>query len=433
MRGPELRVDTCPSAPKTNMIPVSLDTRSQGKLPGADRLSNHNGYHHPPSFSQYQRQMSQTQATMSYYNQHPSLAVPQPARHTVQMNVTPNRNAQRPPVSVPQYQQYLAQFEAAAKHHGQGPSPPDPSSKTGMGHWVRNMPKAHPAYAVRHGNQHTCLNGQPHQPTSNYLVQEHNRTENHNCTLINRSNSSGSHPGPQFARVSQPIKSVDDHRNAGPAQDMTSDPRGLQVHRAVSVIESNPAMDMRERQAMTAGLKRLETLERSFVDLRDDHTRRLLAIERKHEEALAASRANELARYRDVHGLPSAEFREEIGASAVKKVAQAHISIQSSRLSCERNTHKLDGMVTTSLTRTDKSNAPSHDIDSVRDIIEPRSNVDNKNVTPHHEVQARKASKVSVGNVRQRSNGESLRPHAGRYNMRKRVHGRVQKVATQEM
>jgi hypothetical protein len=427
MRGSGLRVDTRPDAPKTNMIPVSLDARSQGYMPGAENLANHNGHHHPSSFSQYQRQTSQTQAAMNYYSQHPSLPAPKPSLHTVQADVTSNRNAPRHPVPVPQYHQYLAQFEAATKHQGQGPSPPGPAPQTSMGHWVRNMPKAHPAYPVRHGNQYTDPNAQSRQPTPNYLVHKHNQPENHGCTLVNRSNSSGSHLNRPSAGANQPTKSANVHRAAGPAQNMNSDPRGLHVHRAASVTGATSAVNMRERQAMTAGLKRLEMLERSFAALEENHTQRLLALERKNEEEVVASRTNELSRYRDVHGLPSTMFREEIAASAAQEVGQAHISIQSSRLSCETRTHQVDDMVTTPLTRTDKSNTPSQDIDSVRNTIEPRSDVNNKNVTPCHKLQVRRASKVSVENVRQRSNGESPKPPAHRYNMRKRVKNTVKR------
>jgi hypothetical protein len=429
MRGSGLRVDTSPGAPKTNMIPVSLDTQSQGYIHGAETFTNHNGHHQPSSFSQYQRQMSQTQATMNCYSQHPSLPVPQPSRHTIPVDVTSNRNVQRPPVSVPQYHQYLAQCEAAARHHGHGPSPPSLAPKTGMGHWVRNMPKANPAYAVRHGNQNTGLNEQSRQPALNYPAQRANQPENHSCTLLNKSNSSGSQLGRQFTGASQPTKNVNDHRAAGPAQNMTSDSRGLQIHCAAPVRESMPPMDMRERQAMTAGLERLVMLERSFVHLKEDHTRRLVALERKHEEGLVAYRANELVRYRDVHGLSSTTSRGGIGVLAAE-VGQAHISTQSSRLSCEKSTQDLNDMVTTPPTRTDKSNASSHDINSGRDTIELPSDIDNTNVTPCHKVQARKASKVRIGNVRRCSNGQSPKPRAGRYDMRKRVQGRVQKTTT---
>jgi hypothetical protein len=208
---------------------------------------------------------------------------------------------------------------------------------------------------------------------------------------------------------------------------MNSDPKGLHVHRAASVTGATSAMDMGERQAMTAGLKRVEMLERNLAYLQKDSDARLLALERKHEEEVVASRTNELSRYRDVHGLPSTVFREEIAALAAPEVGQAHISIQSSRLSREKRTHQVDDMVTTPLTRTDKSNTPSQDIDSVRNIVEPRSDVNNKNVTPCHKLQVRRASKVSVENVRQRSNGESPKPPASRYNMRKRVEKTVKR------
>lgn len=428
MRGSGLRVDTRPSAPKTNMVPLSFNTQPQGYMPGADNSTKHNGHHHPSSFSQYQREMCQNQATMNCYSQHPLLPVPQPPRHTVPVDVTSNHNVQRPPVSVPQYHQYLAQCEAATKHHGQGPSPPSLASQTGLGHWVRKIPKADSAYTARQGNQNTGPNGQSRQPASNYLAQKHVQHENHGCTLVNGSNSSGSQLGRQFTGASQPTKRVPGHRAAGPVQNMTSDPRGLQVHCAAPVREPTPAMDMKERQAMTAGLKRLEMLEWSFARLKEDHTRRLVALERKHEE-LVAYRTNELARYRDVHGLPSTTSREEIGALAAE-AGQAHISTRSSRLPCEESTRELDDMVTTPLTHADKSNAPSHDINSVRANIELLSDVSNTNVTPCHKVQARKASKVGIGNARQRSNGESPKPRAGRYNMRERVQGRVQKTAT---
>lgn len=149
----------------------------------------------------------------------------------------------------------------------------------------------------------------------------------------------------------------------------------------------------------------------------------------QHEEGLVGYRANELARYRDIHGLPSTMLREEIGALTAEEVGQSHISTPSSRLPCEKSTQGLDDMVTMPLTHTGKSNAPSRDINSVRDTIELRSEVDNANVTPCHKVQKPNASKVSVGNLRQCSNGESPKPRAGRYNMRKRVQGRVQKTA----
>jgi hypothetical protein len=422
MRGSGLRVDTRPDAPKTNMIPMSLDARSQGYMPGAENLANHNGHHHPSSFSQYQRQTSQTQAAMNYYSQHPSLPAPQPSLQTVRADVMSNRNAQRHPVPVSQYHQYLAQFEAATKPHGQGPSPPGPAPQTSMGQWVRNMPKAHPAYAVRHGNQYTDPNAQSRQPTPNHLVHGHNPPENHGCPLINRSNSSGSRLGRPSAGANQPTKSAQVHRAAGPAQNMNSDPKGLHVHRAASVTGATSAMDMGgERQAMTAGLKRLEMLERNLAYLQKEHAARLSALERKHEEEVVASRTNELSRYRDVHGLPSTAFRKEIAALAAPEVGQAHISIESSSLSREKRSHQVDGMVAIPLTRTDKPNTPSQDIDIVRNIIEPQSDVNNKNVTPCHKLQVRRASKVSVENVRQRSNGESPKPPAGRYNMRKRV------------
>jgi hypothetical protein len=290
-----------------------------------------------------------------------------------------------------------------------------------MGQWVRNMPKAHPAYAVRHGNQYTDPNAQSRQPTPNHLVHGHNQPENYGCTLVNRSNSSGSRLGRPSAGANQPTKSAHVHRAAGPAQNMNSDPKGLHVHRAASVTEAISAMDMGERQAMTAGLKRLEMLERNFAYLQKDHAARLLALERKHEEEVVASRTNELSRYRDVHGLPSTAFREEIAALAAPEVGQAHISIQSSRLPREKRTHHVDDMVTTPLTRTNEPDTPSQDIGSVRNIIEPQSDFNNKNGTPCHKLQVRRASNVSVENVRQRSNGESPKPPAGRYNMRKRV------------
>lgn len=390
-------------------------------------MTNHNSHHHPSSFSQYQRQMSQ--ATMNCYGQHPSLPVPQPPRHTVPVDVTSNRNVQRPPVSVPQYHQYLAQCEAAAKHHGHGPSPPSLAPQTGMGHWVQNMPKANPAYAVRHGNQNPGLNEQSRQPASNHSAQRANQPENHARTLLSKSNGSGSQLGRQSMGSSQPARGVHGHRAAGPAQSMTSDSRGWQIHCAAPMGESMPPIDMRERQAMTAGLERLRMLERSFAHLEEDHTRRLVALERKHEEGLVAYRANELVRYRNVHGLPSTTSREEIGV-LVAEVGQAHISTHSSSLPCEKSTQELDDMATTPPTHTDKSNAPSDDINNGRDTIELPSDIDNTKVTPRHKVQARKASKVCMGNLRQHLNGQSPKPRAGRYNMRERVQGRVQKTTT---
>lgn len=429
MRGSGLRVDTRPSAPTTKMMPASLDTQPQGYMPGAEMPTNHNGHHHPSSFPQYQQQTSQSQATMSRYSHHTSLPVPQPPRHTVPVDVASNRNVQRPPVSVPQYHQYLAQVEAAAKHHGQGPSPPSFPSQTGMGHWIRNMPNANPAYAVRHGNQNAGPDEPSRQPNSNYLAQKYDRPDNHGCAFLNRSNSSGSQLGQQLTGASQPTRSVNGHRAAGPVQNMTSNPRGLQARCAVPVREPLPAMDIRERQAMTAGLKRLEMLEQSFADLKEAHTRRLVALERKHEEEQVAHRANEVACYRDVHGLPSTTSREDIEPLAAE-VGQARRLTKSSRLPYEKTTQELDDVVTTPLTHTDNSNTPSPDTNNVRNTIELPFDVDNTNVTPCHEVQARKTPKGRVRNVRRRSNDESPKPHRGRYNMRERVQGRVQKIAT---
>jgi len=426
MRGSGLRVDTRPSAPNTNRTPASLGTQSQGYEPAVEIVTNHNSHHHPSPFPQYRRQISQPQATMNCYGQHPSLPVPQPPRHTVPVDVTWNRNAQRPPVSVPQYHRYLAQFESAAKHHGHGPSPSSLATQTDMGHWVPNMPNAN--QAVRHGNQNTGLNEQFRQPASNHSSQRANPPENHARTLLSKSNGSGNQLGRQSMGSSQPAKCVNGHRGAGPAQNISSGSRGLQIHYTTPVGEPVPQIEMRERQAMTAGLERLKMLEQSFAHLEGDHTRRLVALERSHE-GLVAYQANGLVRYRNAHGLPSTTSREEIGVS-VAEVEQAHTSTQPSTLPCEKNTQVLDDTVKTPPTHTNKPNAPRDDINSCRDTIELPSDIDDTNVTPHHEVQARKAPKVRIGNVRQHLNGQSPKPRASRYNMRERVQGRVQKTTT---
>lgn len=418
---------------------MPLNAQSQGYIPGAELVTNHNGHHYPSSLSQHQRQTSQTQPTMRCSSQHPPVPVSQPSHHAGQVNTTLNPNARRPPASVSQYHQYLVQCEATAKHQGERPSAPTPVPQAGMGHWVRNVPKAHPAYVVQHGNRYFDHRGQSRQPTSNHIQHTHNQSKSQGFTLLDGSNSSGSYRDRQSVGTNQPSRSVNGHRATGPAQIVTPDPRPWQVNRAASVTGPVPAVDMRERQAMIAGLKRLEMLERRFsdleehharslVDLKDDLVQRLLAVEKKYEERLAASQANELTRYRDVSGLPSTIFRQDIRALAAGEIGRPHNSVRSARLSCGRKSQGLDETATAPPTQSDKSTVPCHHADNVRDSIELRSDVDKTNITPCRELQERNVSNGRVGSVRRRSNGESPKPCARRYNMRTRVQGRVQKI-----
>lgn len=428
------------------MTPMSLDRQSQGYMPQAEFSSNGQGHQRPSTLNQHQRQTSQTHATPNFYVQRPSSHVPQPSRRAVQVDVSSNGTAQQPPVSAPQYHQYLPQCETTSKQYGQGALPPHHASQASMGHWVYNMPKAHPAHVVRQSNQYADPNGQLRPLAAAHAVHQQNRPENHGWTSVNRSSSASSHLSRQHTGASQPTNSTNGHRVAGPPQSMPSNPRRQQVPHAPPVTQVVPAKDVKERQAFIAAWKRLEMLERncdamkerhdrlerSCAETKEHHDRRLSALESKHKEGLMAARADVIARYRDANGQTLlSTFREGIGPLTVHETTQAHISTQPPRLTSEKVTHGMADVTTTPLVHTGKSDAPCHSATSVRDTIELRSDIDSTIITPCQNVQARKPSTVKTGIVRQISNANDGSPKSGvgRYNMRRRVQGRVQKPA----
>jgi hypothetical protein len=228
---------------------------------------------------------------------------------------------------------------------------------------------------------------------------------------------------------------------------MPSNPRRQQVPHAVPVTQVVPAKDLKERQALVAAWKRLEMLERncdvmkerhdrlerSCAETKEHHDQRLSALESKHEEGLMAARADVIARYRDAHGqaLHSTSFLEGIGPLTVHETTQAYISTQTPRLTSEKDTSEMADVTTTPLVHTGKSDARCHSATSIRDTIELRSDINSTSITPGQKVQARKPSTVKTGIVRQRSNANDGSPKSGvgRYNMRRRVQGRVEKPA----
>lgn len=211
-----------------------------------------------------------------------------------------------------------------------------------------------------------------------------------------------------------------------------------------------PAKDLKDRQALIAAWKRLEMLEqscgtmkehhdrleRTFAETKEHHDRRLSALESKYE-GLMAARADGIARYRDAQGqaLPRTSFRGEVTAMAVHETTRAYISAQTPTLPSEKDNCEVADFTTTPLVLTDKSDVPRHTTTSARDTIELRSDIDNTSITPCQKVQARKPSKTKTKIVSERSNanGGSPKPRMGRYNMRKRVQGRVQKPAKKRL
>lgn len=428
-------------------MPMSLDRQSQGYMPQAEFSDNGQSHQRPSTLNQHQRQTTQTHATPDFYSQRPSPHVPQPSRRAVPVDASSKRTAQQPPVSAPQYHQYLAQCETTSKQYGQKPLPSHLASQPSMGHWVYNMPKAHPAHVVGQSNQYADPNGQPRPLGAAHAVYQQNRPDNHGRTSVNRSSSSSSNLSRQYTGASQPTNSTNGHRVAGPPQSMPSDPRRQQVPPTVPVTQAVPAKDLKERQAFIAAWKRLEMLERncdamkerhdrlerSCAETKENHDRRLSALESKHEEGLMAARADVIARYRDANGqaLLSTSFQEGIGPLTVYETTQAHDSTQPPRLTPEKDTREMADVTTTPPVHTGKSDAPCHSATSVRDTIELRSDIDSTSITPCQKVQPRKPSTVKTGIVRQLSNANDGSPKSGvrRYNMRRRVQGRVQKPA----
>lgn len=428
-------------------MPMSLDRQSQGYMPQAEFSTNGQGHQRPSTLNQHQRQTSQTHATPNFYGQRPSSHVPQPSRRAVPVDVSSNCTAQQPPVSAPQYHQYLTQCETTSKQYGQEPLPPHHASQPSMGHWVYNMPKAHPAHVVRQSNQYADPNGQPRPLAVAHAVYQQNRPENHGRTSVNRSSSASSHLSRQYTGASQPTNSTNGHRVAGPPQSMPSNARRQQVPHAVPVTQVVPAKDLKERQALIAAWKRLEMLERncdamkerhdrlerSCAETKEHHDRRLSALESKHEEGLMAARADVIARYRDADGQAPlrTSFREGIGPLTTHETTQAYTSTQPPRLTSEKDTGEMADVTTTTLVHTGKSDAPCHSATSVRDTIGLRSDIGSTSITPFQKVQARKPSTAKTGIVRQPSNANDGSPKTGvgRYNMRRRVQGRVQKPA----
>ncbi|KAM0703993.1 hypothetical protein Q7P35_008999 [Cladosporium inversicolor] len=249
---------------------------------------------------------------------------------------------------------------------------------------------------------------------------------------------------------SQPTNSTNGHRVAGPPQNMPSNTRGQQLSHPVPVTQTVPAKDLKDRQALIAAWKRLEMLERScgamkehhdrlersYAETKEHHDRRLTALESNYE-GLMAARADGIARYRDAHGqaLPSTSFRGEIRAMAVHETTRAYNSAQTPSLPSEKNTREVADITTTPLAQAGKSDAACHSTTSVRDTIELRPDIDSTSITPCQKAKARKPSKVRTEILRQRSNADdgSLRPRVGRYNMRRRVQGRVQKPAKERV
>lgn len=447
MKGSGLRVDTRPCPPRSNVMPMSLDRQSQGYMPQVEFSSNGQGHQRPSTLNQHQRQTSQTHATPNFYSQRPSPHVPQPSRRADPVDASSNCTAQQPPVSAPQYHQYLTQCETTSKQYGQKPLPPQLASQPSMGHWVYNMPKAHPAHVVRQSSHYTDPNGQPRPLAAAHAVYQQNRPENHGRPSVDKSSSTSSHLRRQYTGTSQPTNSTSGHRVAGPPQSMPSDPRRQQVPPTVPVTQAVPAKDLKERQAFIAAWKRLEMLERncdamkerhdrlerSCAETKENHDRRLSALESKHEEGLMAARADVIARYRDANGqaLLSTSFQEGIGPLTVHETTQAHDSTQPPRLTPEKDTREMVDVTTTPPVHPGKSDAPCHSATSVRDTIELRSDIDSTSITPCHKVQPRRPSTVKTGVVRQLSNASDGSPKSGvrRYNMRRRVQGRVQKPA----
>ena len=447
MKGSGLRVDTQSRPSSTNTMAMSFDRQSQGYMPRAELTTNRQGQQNPSTRNHHQRQTSQTHVTPNFYSQRPSSYVPQSSHRTVQVDVSSNYAAQTPPLSAQQYHQYLRQRETASKQYGQEPLPPRPVLQASMGHWVHSMPKAHPAHVVAQSQQYADPNGQPYPLAANHAVHQQNRPEDHGWTSVNRSSNSNSHLGRQYTGASQPAKSANGHRVAGPPQSMPTDPRGQQVPHTVPATQVVPAKDLKDRQALIAAWRRLEMLERSCDAMKErherleqscavtkeHHERRLSALESKHEEGLMAARADMIARYRDAHGqaVLSTSSREGIEALAVYETTQADISTRSPRLPSEKANRETSDVTATPLVHTGRLDALGHRTTSVRDTIELTSDIDSTSITPCHKVQARKLSKVEAANVRQRSTANDGGPntHVGRYNMRKRVQGRVQKPA----
>ena len=446
MKGSGLRVDTRPCPPKTNMMPMSFDRQPQGHIPGAEFSTSGHGHHHPSTFHQHLRQTSQTHAMPRCYSQCPPSQVTQPSRRVVQVEVSSNHAAQQPPAPATRYHQHSTQRESASKQYGQEPSLPRPTPQANMGHWVHSMPKVHPAHAGRQGNPYADPNGQSRPMAANHAVNQHNRPEHHGWTSVNRPSSSSSHIGRQYTGASQPPNGANGHRVTSLPQNMPYNARGQQLPQPVPVTHVIPAKDLKDRQALMAAWKRLEVLERkcdaikehhdrlerSYAETREHHGRKLSALESKYEGFMDAT-ADGIARYRDAHGraLPSTSSRGEIRAMAVHETTRAYISAQTPDLPSEKNIHEVTDVTTTPLVQTDKSDAPCHSITSIRDTIEPGFDIDRTSITPCQKLQARKPSKVKTGTVRERSNanGGSPKPRLGRYNMRKRVQGRVQKPA----
>ncbi|KAM0703826.1 hypothetical protein Q7P35_009011 [Cladosporium inversicolor] len=319
-----------------------------------------------------------------------------------------------------------------------------------MGHWTHNMPKVPPAHVGRQSIPYADSNGQSRPLAANHAVNQHNRPEHHGWTSINRSSGSSSHLGRQYMGKSQPTNSTNGHRVAGPPQNMPSNTRGQQLSHPVPVTQTVPAKDLKDRQALIAAWKRLEMLERScgamkehhdrlersYAETKEHHDRRLTALESNYE-GLMAARADGIARYRDAHGqaLPSTSFRGEIRAMAVHETTRAYNSAQTPSLPSEKNTREVADITTTPLAQAGKSDAACHSTTSVRDTIELRPDIDSTSITPCQKAKARKPSKVRTEILRQRSNADdgSLRPRVGRYNMRRRVQGRVQKPAKERV
>lgn len=450
MKGSGLRVDTRPCPPKTNMMPMSFDRQPQGRIPGAEFSTSGHGYHRPSTFHQHQRQTSQTHAIPRFYSQCPPSQVTQPSRRVVQVEVSSNHAAQQPPAPATRYHQHSTQRESVSKQYGQEPFLPRPISQANMDHWVHSMPKVHPAHIGRQSNPYADPNGQSRPMAANHAVNQHNWPEHHGWTSVNRPSSSNSHIGRQHTGATQSTNGTNGHRVTGLPQNMPSNTRGQQVPQPVPVTQMISTKDLKDRQALMAAWKRLEMLERScdarkehhdrlersYAEMKEHHDQRLSALESKYEDLMAA-RADGIARYRDALGqaLPSTSFRGEIRAMAVHETTRAYISAQTPDLPSEKNTREVTAATTTPLVQTGKSDAPCHSITSVRDTIEPRSDIERTSITPCQKVQARKSSEFKTGIVPERSNanGGSPKPRVGRYNMRKRVQGRVQKPAKKRL
>lgn len=450
MKGSGLRVDTRLCPPKTNMMPMSVDRQPQGHIPGAEFSTIGHGHRRPSTFHQHQRQTSQTNAIPSYNSQCPPSQVTQPSRRVVQVKVSSNHAAQQPPAPATRYHQQSTQRESASKQFGQEPFLPRPTSQSDMSHWVHSMPKVHPANVGRQGYPYAGPNGQSRPMAANHAVNQQNWPEHHGWTSVNRPSSSSSHIGRQYTGPSQPTNGTNGHRATGLPQNMPSNARGQQVPQPVNMTQMIPAKDLKDRQALIAAWKRLEMLEqscgamkeyhdrleRTCAETKEHHDRRLSALESKYE-GLMAARADGIARYRDAHGqaLPRTSFRGEVTAMAVHETTRAYISAQTPTLPSEKDNCEVADVTTTPLVLTDKSDVPRHTTTSARDTIELRSDIDNTSITPCQKVQARKPSKTKTKIVSERSNanGGSPKPRMGRYNMRKRVQGRVQKPAKKRL